>query len=76
MIKPYVRKRLISRRDLTSFGILLGCGANAGSKDHKTTDNKNITASNGSTSNSKTKRIRLSYTTFGDLTREKFAYCS
>ncbi|MBO3460499.1 aliphatic sulfonate ABC transporter substrate-binding protein [Aetokthonos hydrillicola Thurmond2011] len=78
MIKPYVRKRLISRRDLlytlyglTSFSILVGCGVNAGSKDQKTTENKNIIASNGSTTNSKTKRIRLGYTTFGDLTREK-----
>jgi len=73
MIKPDVRNRLISRRDLlytlyglTSFTALVGCGANAGSRDNQITSNKNTIASN-----SKTKRIRLGFTTFGDLTREK-----
>lgn len=79
MIKPYVRKRLISRRDLlytlygfASFATLVGCGANAGSENKNTiSNNKNAVASNSGSNNSKPKLIRLGFTSFGDLTREK-----
>ncbi|MBD2214787.1 aliphatic sulfonate ABC transporter substrate-binding protein [Nostoc linckia FACHB-104] len=77
MIKPYVRKRLISRRDLlyvlygfSSFATLVGCGANAGSGDKTTTSNNN-NAIGSNSSNNKPKLIRLGFTSFGDLTREK-----
>ncbi|MDZ8079328.1 MAG: aliphatic sulfonate ABC transporter substrate-binding protein [Nostoc sp. DcaGUA01] len=79
MIKPYVRKRLISRRDLlytlygfASFATLVGCGANAGSGNKNTISNNNNTiTSNSGSNNSKPKLIRLGFTSFGDLTREK-----
>jgi hypothetical protein len=77
MIKPYVRKRLISRRDLlytlygfASFATLVGCGANAGSGNKNTiSNNKNTIGSNSGSNNSKSKLIRLGFTSFGDLTR-------
>ncbi|MEH2090328.1 MAG: aliphatic sulfonate ABC transporter substrate-binding protein [Nostoc sp.] len=79
MIKPYVRKQLISRRDLlytlygfASFATLVGCGANAGSGNKNTISNNNNTiGSNSGSNNSKPKLIRLGFTSFGDLTREK-----
>ncbi|MCC5632757.1 aliphatic sulfonate ABC transporter substrate-binding protein [Nostoc sphaeroides CHAB 2801] len=79
MIKPYVRKRLISRRDLlytlygfASFATLVGCGANAGSGNKNTiSNNKNTIGSNSGSNNGKPKLIRLGFTSFGDLTREK-----